>query len=287
MNEMNLMLDETLFDEEEIDIRTFDNQDNSIQEKKFLIWKIIFGILCLFLAGEIAYYKLIIPSLSSPKVTVSGNSVYSAQEIAKKLLVMKSKNWFDFDVDQAASILSSEAGLESVIVEKHFPDKILIKVKERQPVAVTFVEEKGHSVPVQIDRNGVIFPSKQTPDTTSMPIVSGLPVEYMRDGMRIPSKYRPLIQQINEIKELPQKYFAAISEICVVPKESGSYELALIPSQSKIRVLTDRSLNEDALQNMMVVLDVVNVLDPSVSEIDLRYGSVSCKSDLNSGKNIR
>jgi len=62
-----------------------------------------------------------------------------------------------------------------------------------------------------------------------------------------------------------------------LPKDTGNYELALIPSQSKIKVLTDRSLNEDALKYMMVVLDIVNKLDTDVYEIDLRYGSVSCK----------
>ena len=59
------------------------------------------------------------------------------------------------------------------------------------------------------------------------------------------------------------------------PKEYGNYELALYPSQAKVKVLSDRNLNEDALQYMMVVLDVVNSIEPEVSEIDLRYGAVS------------
>ena len=96
--------------------------------------------------------------------------------------------------------------------------------------------------------------------------------------MRIPAKYRVLIEQIAKIQALPQKYFAAISEICVVPKTYGNYELCLIPVNSKIRVLTGRSLNEEALQYMMVVLDVVNTLEPDVSEIDLRYDSVSYRA---------
>ena len=37
-------------------------------------------------------------------------------------------------------------------------------------------------------------------------------------------------------------------------------------------------MNEDALQYMMVVLDVVNSIEPDVSEIDLRYGSVSYRT---------
>ena len=77
---------------------------------------------------------------------------------------------------------------------------------------------------------------------------------------------------------MPQQYFASISEICVIPKNSGNYELALIPAQSKVKVLTDRALNEDALKYMMIVLDVLNQLGSDVSEVDLRYGSVSYKT---------
>ena len=95
--------------------------------------------------------------------------------------------------------------------------------------------------------------------------------------MKIPSKYKTLIEQISNIAATNKSYFASLAEICVIPKEFGNYELALIPAQSKIRVLTDRSLNEDALKYMMVVLDVVNLLDEEVTEVDLRYGSVSCK----------
>ena len=254
----------------------FVSEPESNTEKKIKFIKVIFCILCFALVCELVIYKYIMPSFSSPKVTVSGQQNYSAEEIARMLLPMNSSNWFDFDVDHAVALLSSESGIEHVVVEKKFPDKIFVNVTEREPVAVTFVVEDGHSTPVQIDRNGVLFPAKKNlVEEEVLPIVSGLPVEYMTKGMRIPVKYRPLIEEISKIIELPQHYFASISEICVLPKDSGNYELALIPSQSKIKVLTDRALNEDALKYMMVVLDIVNQIETEVSEVDLRYGSVS------------
>lgn len=249
-------------------------------EKKIKIVKIIFCVLCILLAGEFVAYKYVMPSFSSPKVTVSGEKNYTPAEIAGKLLVMNSTNWFDFNVNQAAAILSSEPSIESVTVEKKFPDRIFINVVERTPVAVTFVLNEGRSAPIQIDKNGVLFEGKENynPDLNTIPIISGLPVEYMSGGMRIPVSFRPLIDQISKIQALSQPYFASVSEICVLPKEYGNYELALIPTQSKIKVLTDRALNEDALKYMMLVLDVVNQLDVPVSEVDLRYGSVSYRT---------
>ena len=255
----------------------YEGSSDGKTEKKIKFIKVIFCVLCFALLCELVIYKYIMPSFSSPKVTVTGQKEYSAEEIARLLLPMNSTSWFDFDVEQAVALLSSEAGIDHVSVEKKFPDKIYVNVTEREPVAVTFVMDHGCTAPVQIDKNGVLFPAKKASVEETLPIVSGLPVEYMSKGMRIPAKYRPLIDQISKISEMPQRYFASISEICVLPKDSGNYELALIPSQSKIKVLTDRALNEDALKYMLVVLDVVNQIgtDNEVSAVDLRYGSVS------------
>ena len=255
-----------------------DNSSDNKAEKKIKFIKVIFCVLCFALFCELIIYKYIMPSFSSPKVTVTGQKEYSAEEIARLLLPMNSTNWFDFDVEQAVSLLSSESGIDHVVVEKKFPDKIYVNVTEREPVAVTFVMENGRTSPVQIDKNGVLFPGKNVSASNSqtiLPIVSGLPVEYMSKGMRIPAKYRPLIDQISKISDMPQHYFASVSEICVLPKDSGNYELALIPAQSKVKVLTDRALNEDALKYMLVVLDVVNQIGTDVAAVDLRYGSVS------------
>ena len=280
MSDMRVLVTDDYLDKD-----YFLNADNEAEaaekaDRKIKFIKVLFCLLCVLLIGELVVYKYIMPSFSSPKVTVTGQNNYSAEEIARMLLPMNSSNWIDFDINQAVAIISSESGIEHVTVEKHFPDKIFINVEERTPVAVTFVAADGSTSAMQIDKEGVLFPGRENKviDVNEVPIISGLPVEYMSQGMRIPQKYRPLIEQITKISQLPQKYFASISETCVLPKEYGNYELALIPAQSRVKVLTDRALNEDALKYMMVVLDVVNQLGSDVSEVDLRYGSVSYKT---------
>lgn len=239
--------------------------------------KIIFTILIFCVFFEFMFYKFIRPSLGAPQVYVSGQGNYSAKELVDLLRPMNTKNWYDFDENAAVSILASVSGIDSVSVRKVFPNRIYVSVVERVPVAMTFLNQNGRSVAVQIDRNGVLFPERSlgSIDLNSVPIISGLPVDHMTEGMRIPAKFRSLIEQIATIQQNGQKYLAAVSEICVIQKEYGNYELVLIPSGSKIKVLTDRTLNEDALKYMMVALDVVNRIEPDVSEIDLRYGSVS------------
>lgn len=256
---------------------TFKVNSKKPEDKTVKAIKVIMAILIVFGILEFGFYNFIRPCLNYPKVSVDGNLNYTSSEIVEMLRPMNARNWFGFSVESAASIISSASGIDSVSVRKVFPDKIYIEVFERQPVAMTFINQNGRSLAVQIDKTGVLFPehSLDSIDVSTVPIVSGLPVEHLTEGMRIPQKYRTLIEQISAIRQMGQKYFAAISEICVIPKEYGNYELMLIPEGSKIKVLTDRTLNEDALKYMMVVLDVVNSIDSNVSEVDLRYGAVS------------
>jgi cell division protein FtsQ len=239
--------------------------------------KIIFVVLLFVFISELILYKCVLPCRKTPNVLFTGQENYTTSELISYLAPMRTSNWFDFDAEVAVSILASVAGIDSVKVKKHFPNKIYINIKERESVAMTFINTNGRCNVLHIDESGVLFPAKLNSNLNdkALPIISGLPVEYLNEGMRIPSKYRPLITQINTISSENKKYFETISEICVVPKEYGNYELVLIPAKSKIRVLTDRTLNEESLRYMMVVLDVVGKIDSDVSEIDLRYGSVS------------
>lgn len=255
---------------------SFETQDEKKKTDKVTkIVKVIVGLLIIFLLVEIVIFKFINPSNSVPRVNITGNESYTTEELADYLRPMNCNSYYDFDVDQALSILSSISGIREVSIRKSFPDKIYITVEERKPVALTFVNVDGHSVPLQIDEDGILFPERVRQSVDGVPIISGIPVEYLNEGMRIPEKYRSLITQICELSKLPYKYFSFISEICVIPKEYGNYELVLIPVKSKVKVLTDRSLNQDALSYMMIALDVANSIEPDVSEIDLRYGSVS------------
>ena len=277
MSDLSIRFDD--YEDEVFDVRDADYSGNRNSEKKdktLVAVKIIVTVLAFCALLEFFFYKFIIPSTTSPLVSVTGLTETSPEEIVDLLRPMNAKNWFSFDVNAATGIIASESFVDSVSVRKAFPNKIYINIKEREAVAMAFIEKDERSVAVQIDKNGVFFPlKKRSEKSLSLPIISGLPVEYIGDGMRIPSRYRSLVEQMSKIKGMSQNYFAAISEICVVPKESDTYELVLIPVSSKIRVLTDRTLSEDALKYMMVVLDVVNSIEPDVSEIDLRYGSVS------------
>ena len=254
-----------------------DSQKPEKKDRRIFVLKIVVLVMAIALLVEGILYVFVIPCLAPAKIKISGLSTLRPAQVSQLLSPMANATWIQFDSEKAVSCLSVIPGIETISVDKHFPDRVIIQIKERVPVAKTIVTMQDRSIPVQIDENGVLFTSAggSLVSDSSVPLVSGLPIDRVQEGMRLPQKYRGLIEQIATIRRLPQKYFAAISEIKVVPKEYGSYELVLYPVHMRVRVLTDRSLNEEALQYMMVALDVVNSIDPAVGEIDLRYGSVS------------
>lgn len=239
--------------------------------------KIIFFVLLGLLVLELLVYKIVLPGLGRPNIRFVGSKTHTDTELMQMIGQLANESWFLFDSERTENVLASVPAIAYANVSKSFPNNVMISITEREPVAMTFLNNGGRSIPVEIDKNGILF-EQRTARSESIPIISGLPVESLANGMRIPSKYRTLIEQIAHISSLPQHYFAALSEICVMPKEYGTYELLLIPAYSRTKVLTDRALNEDALQYMMVVLDVVNSIEPNVAEIDLRYGSVSYRT---------
>ncbi len=251
------------------------------KDGKVVFFKVIAILFMIFLGIEAVIYAFLVPCFGIPRVEYKGLETISSDLLEEKLEPMATDSWNKFNPSRAVALLSTVFGIESVSVDKKFPDQVVISVRERVAVANSIVFENGRSKSVQIDENGVVFTanSDALAQDTSIPLVTGIPSENLVEGMRLPSKYRVLMEQISQIRSLPQKYFAVISEIQIVPKEFGNYELALYPAFSKVRVLTDPQLNEDAIKCMMVVLDVVNSIEADVSEVDLRYGSVSYKKN--------
>ena len=257
---------------------------NQVNEKKVEkkvnkvnLVKILLIVLAFLIVAEVLIYTILMPCLAPVKVTYSGLETFSAQQISNYLGITPKLTWIQFDSAKAASKLAGNAVIENVVIEKHFPDQVMVNIVERKAAAVTLVNLNGKTVPVQMDKNGVILAVDRGMPSSSVPLITGFTFDTIAEGMRLNGKLRPLMEQIATIQTANPEYFSVLSEIRVISKDYGSYELELYPVHSRIKVLTDRTLNLEALQYMMVVLDVIDSMQSDVSAVDLRYGSISYK----------
>lgn len=255
----------------------YENEKRADSKVRFL--KIAGIVLTCFIIIDALLYLIILPCLSSPKINFSGNKSLSADELLIQCEFDNSMSWFAFDTATFASRLLSNSVVENVIVEKKFPDQVAVTITERVPVACSLVNVGDKTVPVQIDKNGVLFNVGSKLPTSSLPLLTGLDFSSISNGMSVPTMYKSLLEQISQIWQSNVGYFSALSEIRVVPNETGGYELVLYPLTSRVKILTDRTLNEETMQYVMVVLDVMDNIENDITEIDMRYGSVSYIKD--------
>lgn len=263
-------------------LERMEKQDKPEKKAKGIVFlKFIVAALIVILVVELLLATTIIPGLKPAVVEVEGNISLSDREIKNLIAEIETTPWVKFDTSKAVMALSYAPSFEEVYIDKVFPDKVKIKVKERTPVATTMIQEEGKCVSVQIDKNGVLFKKSIVDEQvdTSIPLITGAPIAQLAEGSSIPVKYRKLLERIKAISDLPQNYFAAISEIRIVPKESGNYELELFPEDYHVRVFADSMLTRETLDYMLVTLSSFRRENKPVSELDLRYGAVSYRMD--------
>ena len=115
------------------------------------------AVFAVIFAIEAVVYLIVIPSLQKPTIIWSGERNYNVVDLSKAISPMLNKSWAKFSEVEAAEYLLDVSGIEDAQVVKRFPDKVYINIVERTPVAMTFLSEGGKSVPIQIDKNGVLF----------------------------------------------------------------------------------------------------------------------------------
>lgn len=243
------------------------------------IIKFVVVLLSLIAFAEFFVYLFILPMFSKPQIEFLDNKLLSNDELNAVIDSFAQSNWLGFSNAGVAQALSNVSAIETVSVHKRAPGHIAINIKERTPIAITTMQEIGRTVCVSIDTNGVVFKTSMLANA-NLPIISGLPIEVVDGKAKIPNTYRNLLTNIFDLYTLNPLCFAPISEICVVAKKHGNYELILHPVSSNIKVLLDRNIDQKVWQYMLVTLDIARSMKVPPDYIDLRYGSVSFRDDI-------
>ncbi len=256
----------------------FDEAEDVTKDRKTRLLKILVIILATVLVLEALLYTVVFPTFAPVEVHFSGLKQISEKTLLKQGGPVQDTGWLKFDSAAYAARLAGNSAIESISVEKKFPNIVLVHVQERAGVATSLVTGNDRTVPVQIDKSGVVFSVENTAVGISTPLITGLSLDETSDGFRIAPAMRPLLDRLSVISSTCPKYLNALSEIHVVPSASGSYDLVLYPVHVPVRVITDRNLDEESLQYMMVLLDVIKTMDSDIQEVDMRYGSVVYKT---------
>ncbi len=226
------------------------------------------------LVVEAVWFAVVVPCLPLRDVELSGADGVARASLLAAAGIDAKTAFFTLDPLAAARGIEALPEVEAASVARRFPDGARISVTMRTQVAVALAADAdGRSIPVSIDRNGVVF--KIGAAANAGPIISGLRFENPQPGVRLPVFLRSLAADIARLRATNPALLDALSEIRVVKKAYDAYELVLYPTFRPVRVRIGSQLNEDVLRYMMLLLDVLSSKGIDTDELDFRTGTAS------------
>ncbi|MGP1594422.1 MAG: cell division protein FtsQ/DivIB [Treponema sp.] len=239
---------------------------------KILIFILLFLLIC-----ETIFYLFIIPAISVAKIQFTETANIPLGVLKKAAGLTGAERWGQLDTHIISRKLASYPLIAQVKVIKKFPDKLIIEVTERTAAAVLFASAGNRTVPMEIDKTGMVFRVGADISSKTLPIVSGLEFSNPRAGMKVHKQLVPLFKQLDILQKKNPVLLSEISEMRIEQKKYGGFDLIIYPVQTKIKVRTDSTLNEDGLRYMMLMLDVVAKLgfDSQIEELDVRAGTAA------------
>ena len=241
---------------------------------------VVLALIVFALIIEAIYYFIILPLVSDAKIVLNLKGEFLTEtEVMALIGVDGNVKWASIDSSEIANLLKKYPIVDTVSVKKKFPDKIFIDIIERRAVAISFVKTEDGTIPLEIDKEGMVFRIGWSAKTSGLTIVSGLNFRNPRVGMKMNYQLKPLFAQLDFISRKEPLLLSSISEIKIREKRYGDYDLILYPAYRKTKVLASKEFSVKMLNKMMLVLDVIGMADfpDDIEYVDIRGDNVVYK----------
>jgi len=158
-----------------------------------------FLLLCFFLfAGHWVYVHLLEdPFFRVREVEVKGCQKITQETILSLIQMERMPNLFTIKLKDVAKRVESHPWIDHVVVKKIFPNKVLIQIEERKPIAILQLEELYY-----IDGKGMIFSPAEDGDGYNYPFLTGLTRQALE---RDPTETKGLVMKALELLRTVEK----------------------------------------------------------------------------------
>jgi cell division septal protein FtsQ len=220
-------------------------------------WRTVLNVSLLVLLAtlmlELVFYLVVAPNLRVSRVEILGAKPVDDAALLKLLGLRDREYYFSFSEAELQDRLGRLPWVKSSHVDKVFPDGLQIHLTPRQALVLSLA---GSAV-MAVDEDGVVFDVRSNANGWDLPIVSGLTFASTEPGSRVPEVLVPLFARLAELRTQSPALFRLISELSVRKNDRGSYDVAVFPAQTPVRILLGDQWNAQVLQQMFVLLDLV------------------------------
>ena len=120
------------------------------------------------------------PTFEIQRLEISCDGKLSEEHIREYTGLAEGMNLFEVSFGEIQDALERVPAVESVLIERSLPHTLIMKVKERVPVA-RITGRQAQRFPFVVDRYGYVLPPKSS---SSLPLIKGLDVD-LRLGMPV------------------------------------------------------------------------------------------------------
>lgn len=165
------------------------------------------------------------PLFALERIEVAGTLRASLGELPPLNGMEPAGNLLTLDIQEVVRRLEAQPGVESASVAKKFPNQLVVRVEERQPVALVVADGELYHV----DDTGMIFRKTGPGDTLDLPVISGLRRSAV--GFKSGPEGRQIEKALGLLKclELDASVLGSVSEIRVDASQGLSFVLVDLP----------------------------------------------------------
>ncbi|MDI6785545.1 MAG: cell division protein FtsQ/DivIB [bacterium] len=253
-------------------IRKIDNLRLNLVKKFTKISILIVIILALIL--KTYFFFINAPFFTVCDPIILGNKVILTKEIYKKVknyykefLQDKDPNIFKIDLKDLSSYLQAQfIEIKKVIVERKLPNKIVIRIIEKEPLALVNTD---YGI-VNVDKDGYVFIISQRGED-SYPIITGVDSSKVRLRREIKDpKVKKVLGLINNIKSINSNLLDEFSEFNI----NRSSQIKAYTTQGGARVFFGRDLSLNIVKKLLAIISYAEQKKENIEYIDLRFKNI-------------
>lgn len=134
--------------------------------KKFLAQCVVFLVVVAVVIGTIFYSSI----FKVQTIAISGNHYVTDEDICRIADIYKNRHMLQVDTMTASQTLMKDLRIKKATVRRIFPNKIVIEIVERRPVA-NIACDYGY---VDLDKQGIVLQAYRTKHFQTFPFLKGV-----------------------------------------------------------------------------------------------------------------
>jgi len=229
---------------------------------------LIFAVL-VFLGYKFLNYFLHHPDFKVKRVQILNNITISPRQVLNIARIGTNENIYAASLNSYAKRLEKHPDIKTAIIKRCHPDKIIIKVVEREPAAVIMLDGEENDVPV--DNEGVILSENKMRYALELPKIIGIKAGIYRPGTVITDiRVLTALKFAGTLRRVRQNTFIDIEKMYLDRPRQIVFKTASVEE-----ILIGTEWNLDQVMRLVAVVDNLRFQRINAQRIDLRFKDVA------------